>query len=55
MEIRPIKNAEDLAWGLREIEKGMSGPVRPGSPQGDRLEVIMTLVHAYENERACHL
>jgi HTH-type transcriptional regulator/antitoxin HigA len=48
MDIRPIKNAEDLAWGLREIEKGMSGPVRPGSPQGDRLEVIMTLVHAYE-------
>jgi len=50
MNIRPIKTAEDHAWGLREIEKGMSDGTQPGTPEGDRLEVIMTLVEAYERQ-----
>jgi HTH-type transcriptional regulator/antitoxin HigA len=52
MNIRPIKTAADHAWGLREIEKGMGGGVRPGTAEGDRLEVLMILVEAYE--RAHH-
>lgn len=48
MDIRPIKTAKDLAWGLREIEKGMSSQVQPGTPEGDRLDVLMTLVDVYE-------
>jgi HTH-type transcriptional regulator/antitoxin HigA len=48
MDIRPIKTLEDHAWGLREIEHGMSSGVEPGTAEGNRLEVIMILVEAYE-------
>ena len=48
MDIRPIKTSEDHAWGLREIEKGMNSNLQPGTAKGDRLEVIMALVEAYE-------
>jgi HTH-type transcriptional regulator/antitoxin HigA len=48
MDIRPIRTPKDLAWGLAEIEKAMSSPVLPGTADGDRLEVLITLVHAYE-------
>ena len=50
MNIRPIKTVADHAWGLREIEKGMGGAVRSGTAEGDRLEVLMILVEAYERE-----
>ena len=50
MDIRPIKNPEDHAWGLREIEAGMTAGVQPGTPEGDRLDILMTLVDAYERE-----
>lgn len=50
MDIRPIKTPEDHAWGLREIEAGMKADLQPGTPKGDRLEIIMTLVEAYERE-----
>jgi HTH-type transcriptional regulator/antitoxin HigA len=50
MDIRPIKSPEDHAWGLREIEAGMKADLQPGTPKGDRLEIIMTLVEAYERE-----
>ena len=48
MDIRPIKTPEDHTWGLCEIEKGMNSSLQPGTPKGDRLEIIMTLVEAYE-------
>lgn len=48
MDIRLIKTESDHAWGLREIEKGMRAGVKPGTAQGDRLDVLMTLVEAYE-------
>lgn len=51
MDIRPIKSPEAHAWGLREIEAGMTAGVQPGTPEGDRLDIIMTLVEAYERER----
>jgi HTH-type transcriptional regulator/antitoxin HigA len=50
MDIRPVKSREDHAWGLREIEAGMKAELRPGTPAGDRLEILMTLVEAYERE-----
>ena len=46
MEIRPIRNAKDHDRALREIEK-LWGCAQ-GSAQGDRLEVLVALVEAYE-------
>lgn len=46
MNIRPIKTAADYRATLREVEKLMSAA--PGTPAGDRLDVLVTLVEAYE-------
>jgi HTH-type transcriptional regulator/antitoxin HigA len=46
MEIKPIKNAADHAAALREINGLMSAEL--GTPEGDRLDVLATLVEAYE-------
>jgi antitoxin component HigA of HigAB toxin-antitoxin module len=54
MDIRPIKRPEDHAWGLREIEKGMNSNLQPGTPKGDRREIIMMLVEAYEKAHLAH-
>jgi HTH-type transcriptional regulator/antitoxin HigA len=46
MEIKPIRNAKDHDRALREVER-LWGAAR-GSLQGDRLEVLIALVDAYE-------
>ena len=48
MEIRPIKTEADYEATLEEIEGLMSAET--DSPQGDRLDVLVTLVEAYERE-----
>jgi HTH-type transcriptional regulator/antitoxin HigA len=46
MEIRPIKTEVDYQAALEEIERLFDA--RPDTPDGDRLEVLTTLVEAYE-------
>lgn len=46
MEIRPIKSEADYDAALAEIERLWEAP--EGSPESDRLEVLSTLVEAYE-------
>ncbi len=46
MDIRPIKTEADYRDALRAIETLMSA--EPGSEDGDRLDVLVTLVEAYE-------
>ena len=46
MYIRPLKSPEDHTNALREIERLWSAPI--DSPEGDKLEVLTTLVEAYE-------
>ena len=48
MDIRPIKNEADYRATLQEIEELMSAEA--GSPEGDRLDVLATLVEAYERQ-----
>jgi HTH-type transcriptional regulator/antitoxin HigA len=48
MEIRPIKNKADYQTALDEIDS-LFGAV-PDTPDGDKLEVLVTLVEAYEDE-----
>jgi len=49
MDIRPIRNDDDHTAALQEIERLWGAA--PGTPEGDRLDVLVTLVDAYENER----
>lgn len=46
MDIKPIHTEEDYRSTLREIETLMMAA--SGSPEGDRLDVLVTLVEAYE-------
>lgn len=46
MEIKPIRNERDHQRALGEIERLWDAPT--GTPKGDRLEVLVTLVEAYE-------
>ena len=47
MQIRPIKTKTDHRAALKEIERLMDA--KPGTPAGDRLEVLTTLVERYES------
>jgi len=48
MEIKPIKTEADYGSALKEIERLMEADFEPDTPEGDRLEVFVTLVEAYE-------
>jgi HTH-type transcriptional regulator/antitoxin HigA len=49
MDIRPIRNDDDHAAALREIEKLWGAAV--GSEDGDKLDILATLVEKYEDTR----
>jgi HTH-type transcriptional regulator/antitoxin HigA len=48
MTIKPIKTERDYQKALKEIEKLWDA--KPNTLKGDRLEVIITLVEAYEQK-----
>jgi len=48
MNIKPIKNEQDYTNTLSQIESLMSA--KPSTPQMDELEVLTTLIEAYENQ-----
>jgi len=48
MEVRPIKTNDDYEEALREIETLFDA--QPQTPDGDRLELLTTLVEAYEEK-----
>ena len=48
MEIKPIKTDADYRAALKEIETLMMAET--GSPQGEKLDVLVTLVEAYEQK-----
>ncbi|ABD89766.1 helix-turn-helix domain-containing protein [Rhodopseudomonas palustris] len=49
MDIRPIRNDDDHAAALTEIEKLWGAPT--GTDDGDKLDVLATLVEKYEESR----
>jgi HTH-type transcriptional regulator/antitoxin HigA len=49
MEIRPIRNDDDHSAALREIEKLWGAA--PGTEDGDKLDILATLIEKYEESR----
>jgi HTH-type transcriptional regulator/antitoxin HigA len=47
-ELKPIRTKADYEKALSEIERLWGA--KSGSPEGDRLDVLATLIDAYENE-----
>jgi HTH-type transcriptional regulator/antitoxin HigA len=48
MDIQPIKTENDYKTALEEVEYLFNAA--PNSPEGDRLEVLTTLIEAYEEK-----
>ena len=48
MEIKPIRTKVDYEQALHEIERVWGA--KEGTPEGDRLDVLTTLVEAYERK-----
>lgn len=48
-EVKPIRTEADYEAALAEIEKLWGA--KSGTPRGDRLDVLATLIDAYEAER----
>lgn len=48
MEIRPIYTQADYKDALREVSACFENEPEPGTPDGDRFEVMLTLLEAYE-------
>ncbi len=46
-EIKPIRTEADHAAALTEVERLWGAPA--GTPEGDRLDVLATLIDAYES------
>jgi HTH-type transcriptional regulator/antitoxin HigA len=48
MDIRPIHTEADCKATLKEISALMESDPDPGTPEGDRLDILASLVQAYE-------
>lgn len=48
--IRPIRTEADYEWALAEVAAYFDNQPEPGSAEGDRFDVLSTLVDAYESE-----
>jgi HTH-type transcriptional regulator/antitoxin HigA len=49
MDIKPIKTDADYRSALKEIEMLMTA--EPDMPEGEKLDVFVTLVEAYEQKQ----
>lgn len=50
MDIRPIRTKADYRRALREVSALVDLDPRPNSPEGERLDVLATLVEAWERK-----
>lgn len=47
-DVRPIRTADDHRWALAEVDRYFAKEPAVGTPDGDRFEVLLTLIAAYE-------
>ena len=48
MDIQPIRTESDYKAALKKVSVLTEADPEPGTPQGDRLDILATLVQAYE-------
>ena len=48
MNIHPIRTDADYKAALREVSAGFANEPDPGTEAGDRFEILITLIEAYE-------
>ena len=48
MDIKPVRTEADYKAALREVSAYFDSEPEPDTPDGDRFEILLTLVEAYE-------
>jgi HTH-type transcriptional regulator/antitoxin HigA len=48
LDVRPIRTKADHRWALKEVERLWEAD--PGTPDGDRVDILVTLIEAYEEK-----
>lgn len=51
MNIHPIRTEQDYQGALRELSAYFDNEPDPGTDDGDRFEILVTLVESYESKR----
>jgi HTH-type transcriptional regulator/antitoxin HigA len=51
MEINPIRSEADLIAALAEVDQYVDQEPDPDSPEGMKLEVLLTLIESYERKQ----
>jgi HTH-type transcriptional regulator/antitoxin HigA len=49
MNIRPIRTKADHRWALKEVERLWDA--EPGTPEGDCVDILVTLIEAFEEKQ----
>jgi HTH-type transcriptional regulator/antitoxin HigA len=49
MDVRPLHNEQDYDWAIREVSRYFEAEPTPGTPDGDRFEVLSSLIKEYED------
>ncbi|WP_448044714.1 helix-turn-helix domain-containing protein [Bradyrhizobium liaoningense] len=49
MDVRPLHNEQDYDWAIREVSRYFEVEPTPGTPDGDRFEVLSSLIKEYED------
>jgi HTH-type transcriptional regulator/antitoxin HigA len=47
-ELKPIRSEADYDWALQEVDRLWGAKL--GTPKGDRLDILITLIEAYEDK-----
>ncbi len=50
MEIRPIRTEADYKAALKVVSALVENDPEPGTPEGDRLDILATLIQFYESQ-----
>jgi HTH-type transcriptional regulator/antitoxin HigA len=50
MDVRPLHDEQDYDWAIREVTRYFDSEPVPGTADGDRFEVLSTLIKAYEDK-----
>jgi HTH-type transcriptional regulator/antitoxin HigA len=49
MDVKPLHNEQDYDWAIREVSRYFEVEPTPGTPDGDRFEVLSSLIKEYED------
>ena len=50
MDVRPIHNEQDYDWAIREVTRYFEAEPEHGTDEGNRFEVLSTLIKEYEDK-----